>query len=366
MTRAMDDEIDICDPLRASLTKDDSVRFCTMEKVKSRYIRSERDLLVAEGLNELVKRAISRAGAGLPAERAFRPEGRALVVVGQSGAGKTTTLSRAFHNHPAFSNFGNPDCPLISVRVPKPSSLKDVGILLLVELGFPMSADRKLRIVWAKVRERLELLNVRIIHMDEIQNITSTANVIEVDLINDTIKSLLNDTRYPVCLVLSGLPEIAPFLSKDRQIGRRCQFIAFQQIGPNDFDSMSRALIGLAKTADLEVSPNTTHDLIPRLAHAALYQMGIAIEIMQDAIDQTLKTKKSIVTIEEFATAYAQRNFCMAAENPFLARNWAEIDCAKKLGGREVDLGIVQIIAGGAPEEPAKPVRRYKTVKRKG
>jgi Cdc6-like AAA superfamily ATPase len=328
-----DDEIDVADPIRASIRPTDAARIATMERVRAKYIRCDRDAALEEGVNFLIERLVTRKDPEAAPTDANRREGRSLVVLGESGAGKTTAINRVLRRHPAFPGYGvkGSGCLLVTVTVRGPCSLKQLGRQLLAALGYPLVADRSKDIVWEMVRARIEKLGVLVIHFDEIQNVTTTATVDEAIKIRNTLKSLMNDTDHPVCLIMTGLPEFRPFIGKDFQNVRRSCFIGFEPLSGNDFETLRRTVKGLANVADLSVDPGEADDIVPRLVHASMAQMGIAIEMTHDAIDNALRRDAKTLTIDDFADMFARRTGNTSVANPFIVNDWQGINCGKML-----------------------------------
>ena len=75
--------------------------------------------------------------------------------------------------------------------------------------------------------------------------------------------------------------------------------------------------------ADIEVT------LVPRLIHAALYELGTTMQIAHEAIGQAFDAKPRATTlgIEHFKLAYRARTGCSDAANPFVVPNWRKVDC---------------------------------------
>jgi len=343
--------------LYATLSLKDQARFKIMEEVRAGYVSTPRDDDVQQGIVFLIERMLSLAHPGTPAIGDFRPEARALVVVGKSGAGKTTILQRNFKENPAFPHYGTPSANLISIRVPRPCSLKQLGQILLKELGYPLKADRKEHVIWALARDKLQMMGVRFVHFDEIQNITTTANRLEAIRINDSLKTFLNDPHDPIALILSGLPEIAGFLTQDPQIRRRARFITLASMTPEDFPPFhDNCFVDQAKIAGLATPRDAISTIIPRIVHAATYQLGMAIEMVQEAINLALQAETGSLTLRHFADLWGLRTGSAATENPFVAPNWHDSDCEAVLQG--FDAPTDEIV-----EPPPKP-RTYKKVKR--
>lgn len=339
-----DDELNL-DPtasIRAVHSEQVQARLALMEQVAAKYVRTPRDNLLWEEVDDLLQKMSMRPDPDRPHAHDNRPEGRALVVVGETGAGKTTALTRLFKRHPAFPGYGkvSSGCPLVTVRTPSPCNLAQLGSATLAELGYPVEREVKAPIAWAMVRQRLRALNVLVLHFDEMQHVVETANVNEIIKIRNTVKSLMQTTDAPVSLIISGLPVLTGFLEdsptpgqdKDGQVRRRSHFVAFERLAlPKDGKMVATMVEGLAKVARLSVPPDAVTTLAPRLVHAARYALGTAIELTHDAIRRALVRGDDAVGTDHFADAYARRTGNQAPANPFLAPDWTAVDTSRVL-----------------------------------
>ena len=172
-------------PLRAAQSEQSATRLATLEIVCSRYITREQDEKLLENVDRLIDRLLMRDDTKLSSFAANRREARALVLTGESGAGKSAACKQLFRRHEAFPNYGvyGSNCPLASVSVPSPCTLKQLGRKILHTLGYPLTSNPDRHIVWEMVRDRLQLLKVSMLHLDEFQNISATANVGETTVI---------------------------------------------------------------------------------------------------------------------------------------------------------------------------------------
>lgn len=320
MTQENNDKIDFVDRLRACLDEGQRAKVDRMDGVRSKYLRTERDDQVDKALSFLVDRGVSSLAMN---------EGRALVVLGESGAGKTTMLDRALRRHPAFEGYGvrGSGCPLVSVDVPSPCTLKQLGRETLRVLGYPLSADRSEHVTWELVREKLEMLDVHFLHFDEAHNVVRAANVVEAERVRNTLKNLLNARSRPVSLILSGTPDLARFLGEMAENRRRTRFLPLRSLSGGDVPQIAGMVADLAEVAGLAVEGPKDQSLAPRLIHAALGQLGAAIEMTHEAIYLALREDATALRIEHYAEVFVDRTGNSAAMNPFVAQAWADIDC---------------------------------------
>ena len=272
-------------------------------------------------------------------------EGRALVVVGESGEGKTRSLTRLFATHASLPNYGvlGGACPLVTVQAPSPCTLQQLGRATLAKLGYPIARDMRAHLVWESVNEKLKLTGTMILHFDEMQHATQTANILEIQKVANTLKALLLHLEWPVSLVLSGGPELVPFIQGDAQLRQRCDIVA---LAPLTADIPNKKMIaeqasGLVNLAGLTLDTANATDLGSRIMYASGMHFGVMIEIILSAIqkalerlrDERLKGVEPVhtVTIDDFVAAHFRRTGCAETPNPFLALDYVAIDARRFL-----------------------------------
>ncbi|GJE38024.1 ATP-binding protein [Methylobacterium persicinum] len=354
----MPDENNALNRLRASMTEKELGVVAVMEKVRGEYLPSGWDEDLRRAFDGLLRTVATRHDDQIDDEASERRrETRALVVVGEAGTGKTESLSRLFRTHPVLQGYGvlGSGCPLVTVSVPSPCTLKTLGIRLLRALGYPLARDMREHLVWNLVFEHLELSGTLVLHLDEMHNLTDGANVAEIDTIQKTLKALMVSPEWPVGLVVSGLPSIVPDLRAVEEIRRRGRFVRVPLLDiPGDLSSVAQVITHLAGIAGVTVEKDFAENTAPRLAHAGIHRFGIAVELVHEAIEIAIADGVPL-DLDTFATAYFDRTGVGDLLNPFVAVSWAEIDCSL-------------ILLDEAPPEqvlPADPRKRDRPKSRK-
>ncbi len=339
-----DDDVIHDDPLariRALQGSEVRARLDRMERVKARFLRLNRDDKLATEFQEVLNELTLRADPKVPEGPGNRREGRAIMLVGESGAGKSLSLKRLIGRHPAFPGYMVPysGCAAVYVRVPSFCTPKAFGRITLGELGLPIKGNPPAHIVWEKIYRRIERRRKVVVHFDEIHNVTRYANEEEIDDIRNMIKTLLVSPTWPIIVVLSGLPEIVALTQPVDEIRRRTRHFEFPSLVlPDDIEVMEEAIADFASVAELPLQNTVLDALIPRLIHAGLYQVGTSIELAQKAICLALEYGADGLTRQHFAEAFAVHTGCLASENPFTMPNWADIDCTAVLGRRTEEI----------------------------
>lgn len=338
---------DVLQELLAAMSPDERKTLDVMERVRSRILRTpDRDDETAETFRKLYADLVTRLDPARPLGPGNRSETRALVLVGRTGAGKSSMISRIVSDHPAFPGFGVPGsgCRAVTVQTPSPCNPKALGLEILRVLGFPMAAERPVPAVWGRVRDRLEFLGKVVLHLDEVHNVLETANKRELTQIRTLLKAFLISPNWPVVLVLSGLPEVIPFFEglnepdedgranadTKGEVRRRAVFVNLRSLRSRHDPSMIAAAIAdMARVAGMGVPADIDVKLAPRLIHAALYELGTTMQIAHEAIGLALNTKPraTVLGIEHFKQAYRIRTRCSDAANPFVVVNWRKVDC---------------------------------------
>lgn len=342
--------------LRDSLPESEKKLLSIREKLKSKYIETDWDHDLRRKFDALLRAVLTRRVENGQATDNCRFEGRSLLVTGEAGTGKSETIKRLFRTHPSLQKREGQRSILLSVSLKAPVNLRTVGMSVLRGLDYPLSRDLKENIIWDMIQERLPYSGVLLIHFDEMHNLTDTANVLQLDSIRKTLKALMVSDTWPVGLIISGLPELIPEMSKIDEIRRRGHFVRVPTlIMPDDLPMMESVIGGLANTVDIQISGDDAREIAPRLIHSALNRFGIAIELTHEAIEQALVEEKPL-NMGHFAIAFADRTGCGAPMNPFVAPNWAELDCSLVL----MDAPPIE------PVLPIDPPRRGRRGRAKG
>jgi len=318
--------------LRNLWSADEASNNAKIEDAKGIYVGSERDDQIAAQLKRLTLNAARRRDPHLPFSADNRAYGRGLVLVGASGAGKTTLLQEGFKTNPAFPNYGKRGvwCPLVSVRAPAPCTLLQLAMRILGRLEYRATRELRENVAWVRVRDQLALQNILFLHIDDLQRVLHQLSEEEIQKVRDTLTDLMAAEDWPVQLILSGLPELVPFVRADRQLRRRLRFMSLPRLSEQEHaEFVAAAIKKYAETTGLAVKTDPEQSIVGRLLHAGQYEMGITLEIIGEAVEFALERAAGSLTVTDFADAYAERNLLPDDQNPFMAYDWDRIDTSR-------------------------------------
>lgn len=294
-----------------------------MSQLSTRFAQHER----YADLEKAVGRLLSTRLADLRAGRI--QEADSLILTAATGSGKTTAMRRLIQRlNDQLCCCDYPDGKIVSVTVPSPATLKSVGVSILASLGFQLKSDRQIWYIWDLVRFHLSENKVLFLHLDEAQDLKRSGRQNELAEIVNTLKSISQDTEWPVGFLLSGTEDLKEIVNFDRQLVRRTKALSFDPLTPNnDALDMLSLIENYAEKAGLVFEIIELHDDIgDRILHASCYQFGLVIKLALFAIEEALYGASTSLSDHHFATAFKAWKGCTDAFNPFLVRDYLQID----------------------------------------
>jgi hypothetical protein len=307
-----------------------------LAKLRNRFVPRACFNDMADAVTSLEDRRRAELSEGL------QPEARGLAVIGNSGSGKTDGVSHFFRKHETLSLLADGDdtADVASFLVPSPATLKGVGLSCLSGLGYPLMRDRTAGIIWELVQSHLQELQVMFLHLDEAQDLMGSQSDREMVSVVNTLKSVMQNPKWPVSLVLSGTPNLLALLNLDPQLGRRFTPISFGQLDLIDDGSNVRSLVEQYCSAiDIESDDALKDDdFIARLIHASANEFGILIEITIGAIEICFMCHETTLCKRHFVAEFRRRTGCVNDLNPFVRLNYSMLNPRLLLpNSKEVD-----------------------------
>ena len=309
-----------------------------MGKVLGTYLSTSYDTEIDAQIDWMLDSILLETGEqpGVPAPGEQVRGGRALLVVGEAGAGKSRVLSHALRARPEFEGFGQKGewSPILSVVAPSPFTLGALGNLIVKAVGYESGREIKHSKVWPFVRELMADRGIRILHIDEAQHGDEIVNPIMFQEVENTFKRMMQDSEWLVWLILSGLPELARFCQDDDSMKRRVRIVRLEPLRFPDHAGTVRDTVRriAVNCPSIDCSTVMTDEFTNRLLHSAVNQFGILVEYVQDAIGECLTAGDTELTIGHFADVYSIRTGEVEDDmNVFLAANWKAIAVERAL-----------------------------------
>lgn len=290
-----------------------------LQRLKATYFLSSRD----ERFNAVLEQCLDALSSS---SHGTREEAVGIVLLGDTGAGKSNLVRHGIRKHPLFAGFMRPDaeCAAIGVRCLGAYNLRVLATHILHAAGYPVGFLRE-NVAWIEVRQRLEHLGVMLLWIDEVNNVLNAANRSELKRILNAFKALLNHPTWPVVLILSGTPDCEARLRQSGELSRRMRWMSLDPLTAEDLGVLRDHLGDLFQKAGLGMSGNLLAEVAPRLVHAANRAFGTAIDLAVQAAGAAVTAGATDVTMEHFAEAYAERTQATADANPFAVRAWSAI-----------------------------------------
>jgi len=267
------------------------------------------------------------------------PNVRGIVLIGQSGSGKTTAMRELIYQnkHLLGTDTTQETCELIGLQVPSPATMKFVGAATLHALGFPYSGSKSGPVVWDMVKGQLQRRKTLFLHLDEAQDLARYQTDKERQSVVNTLKSLMENTQWPVGLILTGMPDLKDIINQDAQLARRLLPVEIDRLQEIRHAAPVLNLVqSYAKRAGIEVdSALIQKDFAHRLMHAADYEFGLLAELTVQSISKALIEEGLGVTLRSshFSDVFRTRTAAIDGLNPFIASNFVRINPREVLGG---------------------------------
>ena len=265
----------------------------------------------------------SKATAGRPFEA------RGILVIGESRQGKSREIQRLLEKFNDGSVIMPDERPakIIHCILSGKVTWKDLGVKILNDLKYPLKGRRSQAEIWDLVVKCAELQGVVGIHFDECQHVFTEEGDRTNQQILDSFKTLLKDSRWPLMLILSGIPALASYVKREEQLARLLRTVRFQEIDLTqqaDVDELLDLTFSYAEKAGLDFGPLATKDFLERLVFSCLGRWGLVIEMVIEAFTLCQIEGHKVCSIEHFSRAYAKTYSTPIGYSPFTLPNYRD------------------------------------------
>ncbi|MBU0645710.1 MAG: TniB family NTP-binding protein [Alphaproteobacteria bacterium] len=297
-----------------------------VQGLRALYVPTPSFRALDERLGELIEQRRADMADGVTSNT------RGLMLVGQSGSGKTTAIRELTRKYSGVLRTDPTQeiCEYIGLQVPSPATMKHVGASTLRALGYPYSADKQGPAIWDQVKVQLKLRGTLFLGLDEAQDLARHQTDKERQSVVNTLKSLMENSVWPTGLILSGMPDLKKIVNQDPQLARRLYPVEIGRLhGIRDVAPVLNIVLKYAARAEIEALASVRNEpFAQRLMHAADYQFGLMAEITVQAVTKALFSEgtEARLGIQNFADVYHDRNAAIDAMNPFIAEDFARIN----------------------------------------
>lgn len=253
-------------------------------------------------------------------------EVRGLIVTGQSRVGKSRELKkliRDFNSSETLMPDGRP-AKIVSCVLSGRITYKDLGIKTLTALGYDLQRNRTQEYIWERVLDQAAGQGVIGIHYDECQHVFgegSKSNRIFLD----SFKSMMKEPRWPMMMILSGVPSLANYIKSYEQLDELMDPVHFTTIKiQRDKEQLAELLFTFADEVDIEIEPLVTSEFLARLDHACSHRWGLVIELLIQTLVEAKLMGKSQLDVHDFAKQFAAKKGIPKQYSPFTAPDFME------------------------------------------
>ena len=253
-------------------------------------------------------------------------EVRGLIVTGQSRVGKSRELKkliRDFNESETIMPDGRP-AKIVSCVLSGRITFKDLGIKTLTALGYDLQRNRTQEYIWERVLDQAAGQGVIGIHYDECQHVFgegSKSNRIFLD----SFKSMMKEPRWPMMMILSGVPSLANYIKSYEQLDELMDPVHFTTIKiQRDKEKLAELLFTFADEVHIDIEHLVTPDFLARLDHACSHRWGLVIELLIQTLVESKLMGKSQLDVHDFAKQFALKKGIPKQYSPFTAPNFLE------------------------------------------
>jgi type II secretory pathway predicted ATPase ExeA len=264
-----------------------------------------------------------------------------IVLYGSSGSGKSTVIDYVLDHHPhlqpkrvvrrGVERITKTD--VCAIKASSPASLKSVGQNILAELGYKSDVDplnlnnKEAHYIWNLVRQYLKKSGVLVLFIDEAQDFIINQNRTEINKVISTLKSLLQDKEWPVCVVLAGMPELNTLVQRDDQLVNRTKRISCTKLVAETHKADVLSIVShYASVVDIGLHPDLRKvSFVRRLLHASSGDFGKTVQEIIRGLTVSIENQSKEVTVADFAAGFYEKYKLVDAANPYLVPDYLNI-----------------------------------------
>ncbi|RPE67407.1 TniB protein [Pacificibacter maritimus] len=254
-------------------------------------------------------------------------ETKGLMVLGQSGNGKTALLKRALRVDPVLTQFKiNQGGNTLFITVPPEATIKKLAEIILAATGYE-KVDKKLRAAdaWEIARHRFGLVGIKTLIIDECHHIFRPGAGRDIPAAIQALKHIMQ-SQDRVALIIAGVPNLKSAIQSEvtGETMRRFNEFSLGRIRPgsrgaNTFD---KNFMKCAQILGINIAEG---DALPhRILFAEHGQIGKSVALGKDILRSVIVRKQETVTLEAAERVYRKSNSGLDM-TPFNRADWSVV-----------------------------------------
>ncbi|UIL31419.1 ATP-binding protein (plasmid) [Rhizobium leguminosarum] len=172
-------------------------------RMRQHYVKTKVNPVLRDRLNQLVRNARACLNGGGMKQRA-------LVIIGESGSGKTTSVNHHIAQIPEMQPYVNEEGrlidPVLRMDTPGTNTTKSFAIAMLAGIGIPASQRASEFELYAILKHQLKEQGKLFVLADESQHLVRAAQIKTVEKVQDVLKNLMQIEGWPLHMIFIGTP----------------------------------------------------------------------------------------------------------------------------------------------------------------
>lgn len=245
-----------------------------------------------------------------------------ILVIGESGVGKSTLLQHYANRHPKIEHEEYTEVPVLYAKVPPSCSIRDLAQCLLQALGSPFWDKGDKGQLTDQLVTLIKNCRVRLVILDEVNHLVERGGEKTHHNIADWIKTLSERVNIP--FVLSGIPRSERLLHTNDQLrGRFREVISIERLSFRDAQSrrlVKRALLAFETLlGSLPRIPLSEEKMAQSIVYATDGRLREIRRLLVRAVELAFAKAEPKLTETELSNAFTSVIFRNApgARNPF-------------------------------------------------
>ena len=247
-----------------------------------------------------------------------------LLLVAQTGSGKSTLVKFYRQRFPARVEEGVTKIQVLSVDTPACPSVRELAETILQALGDPASEKGSTAFKTRRIVKLFKQCGVEILFVDEFQEFFDGRHVAESLRVSNWLKKLINKVRIPVILV--GLPRSIQVTNINPELRRR--FAAPHYLEPFGFSTVAEqtefraALKRIQAAIPVGTIELGSHEIAQRFYFASHGLIDYVVKIVDDAVSRGGSGREGAITLGDYAKAFKRTVWSTVPDelNPFHPR----------------------------------------------